>query len=295
MVLRLIRGIMVKIIPMEPLIPPLIPTERWEIFANGLDHPECLAFDREGYLWAGGEAGQIYRIDPAGKVEQITTLGSFNGGTAFSPKDELFVCNPAMGLVKVHRDGAFEVFATHAGDRKLICPNFPVFDSAGNLYVTDSGQWMKGNGALTRFTPDGRGEVFAGPFGYANGLALSADERYLYMVVSDRDCVLQLMPSNPLHQSIYATNVGRMPDGLALAVDGTLYASCYASDEIWAIDRGGNDRKRLFAHDRWAILLSRPTNMAFNGDTMYVANLGRTTITRAKVGVKGQLLVNQRK
>ena len=54
-----------------------------------------------------------------------------------------------------------------------------------------------------------------------------------------------------------------------------------------------------FAHDRWAILLSRPTNMAFgvrDGDrkTMYVANLGRQTITRAKVDVRGQLLANQR-
>src|SRR5688500_9082229 len=41
---------------------PLIPIDRFEIFSNGLDHPECLAFDRDGNLWAGGEAGQIYRI-----------------------------------------------------------------------------------------------------------------------------------------------------------------------------------------------------------------------------------------
>jgi hypothetical protein len=27
-----------------------IAIERFEIFANGLDHPECLAFDREGIL-----------------------------------------------------------------------------------------------------------------------------------------------------------------------------------------------------------------------------------------------------
>ena len=36
------------------------------------------------------------------------------------------------------------------------------------------------------------------------------------------------------------------------------------------------------------------TNMAFDGDWMYIANLGRTTITRAQVGVRGQKLVNQR-
>ena len=46
---------------------PIIPRERWEVFAGGLDHPECVAFDRKGNLWAGGEAGQIYRIDALGK------------------------------------------------------------------------------------------------------------------------------------------------------------------------------------------------------------------------------------
>jgi len=53
--------------------------------------------------------------------------------------------------------------------------------------------------------------------------------------------------------------------------------------------------KTLFAWDRDAILLGRPTNMAFGGDAMdwmYVANLGRTTITRAPVGRIGQPLVN---
>ena len=276
---------MVKIITMDPLIP----IERWEIFANGLDHPECLAFDREGTLWAGGEAGQVYRIDPDGKLEQITTLGSFNAGLAFSPTDELFVCNPAMGMVRVDRTGKFEVFATHASGEKVICANFPVFDSAGNLYVSDSGQWKKRNGRLIRFTPDGRGEVLAGPMGYANGLALSADERFLFVVESDTDRVFRMELQTGRHE-VYAAYVGRMPDGLALDEEGNLYASCYASDEIHRITPDG--QKQLFAWDRWAILLSRPTNMAFAGDTIYVANLGRTTITRAKVGVNGQRLVN---
>src|SRR5262245_31766168 len=88
---------------------PEIPIERFEIFATGLDHPECVAFDRDGDLWAGGEAGQVYRIDPAGKVETITQLGGFTGGLAFSPEDELFVCNPALGLVHIRRDGSHDV------------------------------------------------------------------------------------------------------------------------------------------------------------------------------------------
>jgi gluconolactonase len=276
-----------------PIVSPIVPIEQFEIFATGLDHPECLAFDRDGFLWAGGEAGQVYRIDPSGRVEQIATLGSFNGGLALSPSDELFICNPAMGMVRVDRSGTLDVFATHASGEKLICPNYPVFDSAGNLYVSDSGQWKKRSGRLVRFTPDGKGETLVAPFGYANGLALSADEKHLFMVESDTNSVVRIDLAT-LKLEVYATNVGRMPDGLALDAAGNLYASCYASDEIHRISPAGE--RQLFAWDPWAILLSRPTNMAFGGsefDTMYVANLGRTTITRARIGVRGQPLVNR--
>jgi len=266
----------------------LIPIERFEIFANGLDHPESLAFDREGNLWAGGEAGQVYRISADGKhVEQIATLGSFNAGLAFSPSGELIVCNPAQGLVRVHANGKTELFASHAGDHKIVCANYGLFDRRGNYYVTDSGQFKNRNGCLCRFTPDGSGKVIAGPFGYANGLALSADEKRLFMVESNTDRVLRFdarEDGSVGDAAVHAENVGRFPDGVTLDRHGTLYACCYASDDIHRISAEGKVER--LAWDRWAILLSRPTNMTFglnDPDTLYVSNLGRYTITRAKV------------
>jgi len=80
---------------------------------------------------------------------------------------------------------------------------------------------------------------------------------------------------------VYAEDVGRLPDGLALDGSGDLFAWCYASDEIHRIRPTGV--KTLYAWDRWAIKLSRPTNLAFHDGWLYVANLGRTTITRARV------------
>ncbi len=276
---------------MDPNIAPEIPIERFEIFANGLDHPECLAFDRAGWLWAGGEAGQVYRISPEGALETITQLGGFCGGVAWTPDDtELFVCNPQHGIVSVRRTGEWSIFAGQAGNRRLICPNYGVFDRAGNYYVTDSGNWKKQNGCLVKYGRDGKGTILAGPFGYANGLALSGDERSLYMVESDTDSIYRIDPASGAAE-IYATGVGRLPDGLALDAGGDLFASCYASDDIHRISP--TREKTLFAYDRWAILLSRPTNLAFRGGYLYAANLGRTTITRAHVGREGKLLANQ--
>jgi gluconolactonase len=278
---------------------PLIPIERFSVFATGLDHPECCAFDREGFLWAGGEAGQIYRIDRTGKLETIHSLGSFVGGVAFSPDDELYTCNPVNGVVHVKRDGSHRVVASHAGSHKILCANFGLFDRAGNYYVTDSGQWKKQNGALIRIAPNGKAEIIAGPFGYANGLALSADERTLFMVESNTDRVLRFDISE--HGAIgeaktFAENVGRLPDGLALDSAGNLCVACYASDEIWRISPSGETH--LLAWDHFAILLSRPTNIAFGGDNfdeIFVPNLGRQTITRAKIDVVGQRLSNQKR
>ena len=125
---------------------PEIPIEQVSVFATGLDHPEGLAWDREGFLWAGSESGDVYRIDPNGKVQVIARVEGFCCGLAFSPKDELFLCHPRLGIVNIGRDGKHSIFADEAGGHRIAYANFAVFDRAGNLWVTDSGNWKKQNG-----------------------------------------------------------------------------------------------------------------------------------------------------
>jgi gluconolactonase len=225
-------------------------------------------------------------------------VDGFCCGLAFSPADELFLCHSRLGVVQIGRDGSHRVFADQADGHKIVYANFAVFDRAGNLWVTDSGNWKKQNGYLLRFTPDGLGKVVAGPLGYANGLALSADEKTLLMVESDRDRVLRFdvhgdgSVSSPV---VYSENVGRLPDGLALDAEGNLYATCYASDEIHRISPAGE--RVLLAHDRYGLVIGGPTNAAFGGESfneMYVANLSRYTIVRFRLSQKGQPLANMR-
>src|SRR5438309_1216419 len=102
-------------------------------------------------------------------------------------------------------------------------------------------------------------------------------------------------PRSAASPAAYAEPVGRLPDGLTLDEAGNLYVACYASDEIWRISPAR--QKTLLAWDHFAILLGRPTNLAWGGDNfdvLYVANLGRYTVTRAQLtGVRGQHLANQ--
>ncbi|MHB1957183.1 MAG: hypothetical protein ACYCOU_25995, partial [Sulfobacillus sp.] len=43
-----------------------------------LNHPEGIAIDDEGYIWCGGEAGEIFRIDPNGRhLELVASTGGF--------------------------------------------------------------------------------------------------------------------------------------------------------------------------------------------------------------------------
>ena len=200
-------------------------------FASGLDHPEGLAFDREGNLWAGGEAGQIYRISPDGKkVECVANTGGFNLGLAFSPEGCLLVCD--CGGRKLWRyepsKGKLSVFADKVAGRALGHMNFPVFDKDGVLYVSESGTWGKRDGMVHRFTPDGRGETWLKNIHFANGLALDAAESALYIVQSTQENVLRpptLANGKAGRPSIFVQNVVHVPDRHAIDSDGVFNVS----------------------------------------------------------------------
>jgi gluconolactonase len=283
----------------ESYMRPQIPLEQFEVFAEGLDHPEGLAFDADGNLWAGGELGQIYKISPKGKLRTIATLGGFNLGLTFSGRQELFVCNFKLGaLVRLDRSGKTLGSWERVGRYRLRNPNFSVFDREGNLYFSDSGAFKKDDGFLFVLRPSGKIEQLLDALAFPNGLSLSADERTLYVVQSTQDNVLAV----PIQDSgrigkprIYASGLHNVPDGAALDANGNLYVTCYASHNIYRVAPGG--KVTLFAEDRAGTMIASPTNAAFGGphcDEMYFANLSRWHICRARVGIKGQLLANQR-
>ncbi|HVC45958.1 MAG TPA: SMP-30/gluconolactonase/LRE family protein [Terracidiphilus sp.] len=276
----------------------VVPFSAMAVFADGLDHPEGLVFDADGNLWAGGEAGQIYKVPPDGRPELIVTLGGFNLGLCFSPAQELYACNfMHRAVIRVDRRGTLIENICEFAGQPLVHPNFALFDRSGTLYVSDSGHWGASDGWVYRRFADGKSERFAGPFDFANGLALSAAEDRLFVVESTLDRVSSVAieaDGRAGKREIYASGLERVPDGLALDSAGNLYVTCYASDCLYRVlpDRS----VELFAHDPEGVVLARPTNAAFggrDGTDLYVANLGRWHITRFPTQNQGQPLAHQ--
>lgn len=277
---------------------PEISLQKFEVFAEGLDHPEGLAFDADGTLWAGGELGQIYKISPRGKVRTVATLGGFNLGLTFSPRQDLFVCNFKLGaLIQLDRSGKTIRSWEKAGRYRLRTPNFSVFDREGNLYFSDSGEFGKHDGFLFVLRPNGRIDQLLDRLSFPNGLSLSADERTLYVVQSTKNNVLAvpLLDTGAAGQPrVYAAGLNNVPDGAALDAKGNLYVTCYASHNVYRVTPDG--KVSLFAFDPEGTMLASPTNIAFGGanfDEMYFANLSRWHICRVRLGIRGQLLANQ--
>lgn len=281
-----------------PPAEPILRAGEIKTYAEGLDHPEGLAIDGTGDLWAGGEAGQLYRI--RGKsVEVVAQLGGFCLGITISPEQEIVVCNAGLHCLQ-YVDRAGKVLRTIdcAGGSPLKTPNFSVFDGDGNLYFSDSGTWNGGDGQVYCVRPDGPVEHVAGPFLFANGLAMSADGNSLFVAESQRDCVTRIelgRAASAGTREVYASGLQRIPDGLALDAEGSLYVTCYASDCIYRVSP--DRRVELFAYDPEGTILARPTNIAFGGadrKTMLVANLGRWHISAISMEVAGQPLAGER-
>ena len=279
----------------------LYPVSRVRRLVEGLDHPECVAVARDGTVYAGGEAGQVYRISQDGKsVEEFANTGGFCLGLALDRDENIYVCDlRKQALMKVTQQGTVSLVADFVDGVKIRTPNFGVFDSQGNLYFSDSGEWKQANGVVWRLSHQGKVELFAaGPFHFANGLALDAQERYLYVVESNRDRVVRIeikADGSSGSPKVFAEGLARVPDGMAFDAAGNLYVTTYASNCIYRVSTSGH--VELLCQDVENLLLCQPTNCAFGGpnfDQLYVSNLGRDHISVLDLEVKGQPLWTHR-
>jgi len=271
------------------------------IFADGLDHAECVAVHPDGSVWAGGEAGQIYRISEDGK--NITIVANTNGfilGIAFSP-DALWlaICdlkNKCIWKLDI-ATSQLSMFATGGEGISFNISNYISFSRSGKLFVSESGAFRQITGKIFCFDEQGNGVIWHnGPFNFANGLALDADEKFLYVVCTWLPGVERIAinkDGSAGDREVFCTLPGTCPDGIAFDDEGSLYVGCYAPSRIYKVNT--NKEVEIFVDDWEAHTISNPTNLAFGGknfNELFIANLGRWHISKIDMDVKGLKLAS---
>jgi gluconolactonase len=265
-----------------------------EILVSGLDHPEGVAWDPAGRLLAGGEAGQIYAIDPGtGDARELASTGGFLFGVTPGSGGSVLGCDFGRAeLVRVSATGEITSVSRGTEDDPLRVPNYAAFGDDGSLYLTDSGTWGEDDGVLFRIAPDGGTEVWSRDVpAFPNRSCLTAEGDALLVVESRARRVVRVpidegRAARPL--TVVADLTGSQPDGIALAADGTMFVGCYRPDRIWRIPPGGEPE--IWIDDPDGVLLNQPANVAFYGadlDRLVISSLGGWNLMVADPGVAG--------
>jgi gluconolactonase len=234
--------------------------------AEGLDHPECVTAGPDGALYAGGEAGQIYRLSDDGGVEVIATTGGFVLGLCCDAGGAIYACDCAVPrILRIDPSGDVSTYCDSAGGEPLACPNFNLFEADGTMWVSDSGSEYPAppDGRLLRIPPGGGDAevVDLPPLHFPNGLALTADGTVLIVETFHRPGLVSLA-GGALAPVIELPEM--VPDGVVVAESGALYISCYQPNAILRLAPGA-DRTETVVSDWMGTQLLTPTNVAFFG------------------------------
>lgn len=250
---------------------------------TALDHPESICCATDGTLYCGGEAGQIYRIRGAARQDVVGITGGNVLGVALDGRERIYACDYWKRTVfRVDQAGAVTPYTRGTNESALSFPNAAVFDRAGNLFVSDSGDY---------WNPDGTGRIFLvrangptirfhdGPFRFANGIAIDPRHEWLYVAQSAAHTIVRIPLSKPngTIEHAYALPNASIPDGIAFAEDGRLIVGCYKPDSVLICHPGGEVETLI--DDPTGELLLRPTGIALCGNQLFIANLGGYHIT----------------
>ena len=245
-----------------------------------------LEFDRVHRKVFIANASTLSGVPSAGASRIQRIAADFNGST---PAVDVATI-PGIGApglrIEGNPDGSHDEIKFGSG---AAAPNAMVLDSQGGLYVSDSfqGAVFRIANAATCASPCPITTIVhdpllatAGfpPFG-ANGLALSRDEKTLFVANTGDDRVLKvdLTAPAPKPVSVFAESINGA-DGVALDEDGRLWVAANQNDEVVALNAKGRVIERVGEFegiDRHGAPkgLLFPASLVIVDDWMYVTNL----------------------
>lgn len=265
-----------------------------EPVVSGYETLEGPAFDRNGNLFfVDWEAHAVVKLTPDGQAGEWFNTGGIPAGLAFHPDGSLWVADEGEhihGLLRITPDGVGAIVTNEYQGKPLNGANDLVFDRHGTVYFSDP--WGSNGenpiGGFYRRFADGRLEQIETGLAFPNGVALNADETYVYLAETYRNRILRY-PINPdgslgAREHWANTTLPSGPDGMAFAANGDLYVAHFGAGTI---DIFNADGMQVDVIPTPGI---KPTNVAFGGAgnrTLYITECETHTLYRVRLDVAG--------
>jgi gluconolactonase len=250
-------------------------------------------FDGAGNLYVSDiPFGRIFRIDPKGAWDEVAEWRGEPNGLKFLNDRELVVTDYRNGLMVCDiTSGDVRPYLERRNSERFKGVNDLTFDSRGNLYFTDQGQTglHDPTGRLYRLRPDGRLDLLLGNIPSPNGVALSPDERVLYLAVTRGNQVWRvplLDDGSVAKVSAFFTSHGPSgPDGLAVDEKGRVIVANPGLGVAWVLNHRAEPEVVLRSCAGTSL-----TNVAFGGadrKTLYCTESVSGSVLRAELEEPG--------
>ena len=302
--------------------------------AEGIERPEDVVVSRDGRVFASVHDATVAEILPDGTFTHLGPRRGAPNGINIDHQGRIIVANfgiydgEAGPLERFDLEtGARDILLAAVEGRSLTASNYPLIDSAGNIWCANStgaATWPealdgRADGFVYVLRPDGTSGIVADRLKFPNGLAISADERTLFCCQTTGADVLRfpILPGGRLGKGErYGPRLGLIPpftpnpnlrlpsfitrflgytDGCGMDAEGNVWVTLPAAHKIIAITPAA--QRITLAHDPEGKLLRQPTNVAWGGPDLrdlYIGSLSARYVLRGRSPVPGSKLVHQR-
>jgi len=215
--------------------------------------PEHVAFGPDGRLYAAVASGRLLRMNADGSAQQVfASTGGRVLGFAFDAAGNLIAADAFKGLLAIAPDGKVRVLADRVGADPIRYADAVIVARNGLVYFTDASarfgpaDWggtfeasvldileQSATGRVLEYDPaTGATRMVARGLSFANGIALSEDEQWLFVAETGRYRVWKIaigaadldLAAGPSAQArVLLENLPGYPDNLLRGLEGRLW------------------------------------------------------------------------
>jgi len=211
------------------------------IFTNNIEGP---AFDKNGNLYVVNfeRDGTVGLVKPNGDAELFITLpqGSTANSIQFDSKGKMYLADfTGHNILKVDmKSKKVSVYAHHDGFNQ---PNDICINNKDQIFASDP-NWKESKGKLWRIDKGGKVVLLTDQMGTTNGIALSPDEKMLYVNESVQRKIWKFNvdeKGNIANKTLFAEFPDFGFDGMKCDAEGNLYVTRYGKGAIAVLSPDG--------------------------------------------------------